>query len=253
MKLVIRMSIGERIANLRKAKQMTQQQLGEALYVNDKTISSWEKNRTEPNLDMVIQLSEILECSASFLIYGEITKNDVETEIKIRLTEEEFKNLERKLKKEARFTKESRQIDTYYQPTYRKFVKEGDITEWLRIGERGNKKIVNYKNWYDNMYCDEFEVEIDNSANLDKIFNVLGLKKLALVDKVRKNYVFQNKYEFSLDVVKGLGCFVEIEVKKYDAEILEEYDNLLKLAKSFGLNLDHIDKKGYPFYFIEKE
>lgn len=253
MKLVIDMNIGERIANLRKVKQMTQQQLGEALYVNDKTISSWENNRTEPNLEMIIQLSEIFECSASFLIYGEIEKNDVETEIKIRLTEAEYKDLEHKLKKESIFIKESRQKDTYYQPTYRKFVTDDVITEWLRIGERGNKKIVNYKHWYDNMYCDEFEVEIDNSENLDKIFTILSLEKLALVDKVRKNYLYKDKYEFSLDKVTDLGYFVEIEVKKYEKEILEEYDNLLKIAKKFGLNLDHIDKRGYPYYFIERE
>ena len=45
--------------------------LASKLYVTDKTISSWESNRTEPSLEMIIKLSEILQCSASYLLYGE--------------------------------------------------------------------------------------------------------------------------------------------------------------------------------------
>lgn len=144
------------------------------------------------------------------------------------------------------------QLDTYYQPTYRKFLKENDelVNEWLRIGIRGNKKILNYKNWYNNMYCDEYEVEIDDETNLDKIFKILDLEEIAVVDKRRKTYFYLDKYEVALDYVEKLGYFIEIEVKKYDASALEEYDKLLKLAKDFKLNLDHIDKRGYPYHFI---
>ena len=69
------------------------------------------------------------------------------------------------------------------------FLNDNEINEWLRIGERGNKTILNYKNWHDNMYCDEYEVEIDNSENLDKIFNIIGLEKIAVVDK-KSNFIF---------------------------------------------------------------
>lgn len=121
---------------------------------------------------------------------------------------------------------------------------------WLRIGERGNKKILNYKNWHDNMYCDEYEVEIDNKENLDRIFNVLGLEQIAVVDKTRVNYLYLDKYEISLDFVKTLGYFIEIEVKKYTKELIDEYNDILKLAKNLNLNLDNIDKRGYPYHII---
>lgn len=93
------------------------------------------------------------------------------------------------------------------------------------------------------MYCDEYEVEIDDEDNLNKIFLILGLEEIALVDKKRKTYIYQDKYEIALDAVEKLGNFIEIEVKKYDASAIQEYNELLKLAK----HLNNIDKRGYPY------
>lgn len=246
------MNIGSRIRELRISKHISQQELGSNLFVNDKTISSWENNRTEPNLEMIIKLSEILDCSISYLVHGDTNKNNIETEIKIKLNKNEFDYLKDFLNKKAKFINESNQKDTYYQPIHRKFIEVDNITEWLRIREQGNKKILNYKKWYDTIYCDEYEVEIDNTENLDKIFKIIGLEIIAFVDKTRIKYMYMNKFEFSLDYIKELGYFVEIEIKHYDKSIMEEYDNLLKLAKNLGLNLNNIDKHGYPYYLIEK-
>ena len=102
------------------------------------------------------------------------------------------------------------------------------------------------------MYCDEYEVEIDNCDNLDKIFNILGLEKIAVVDKIRKTFFYLDKYEVALDYVHQLGYFIEIEVKKYSKNPLEEYNSLIKLAKNLNLNLDSIDKRGYPYHIIHK-
>lgn len=136
------MNLGNRISNLRKSKKWTQEELGKKIYVTDKTISSWESNRTEPSLEIIVKLSELFHCSASYLIYGDVKKNNIETEIKIKLTDAEFKRIEQFMKVHAIFLNESKQFDTYYQPTYRKFLQDTDeiIHEWLRIGVRGNKK-----------------------------------------------------------------------------------------------------------------
>lgn len=135
------MTLGKRIAELRKESRLSQQELADKLFVTDKTISSWETDRTEPSLEMIVKLSTTFGCSSSYLIYGDIIKNDVETEIKIKLTKDEFGRLEQFMRNNAESLNESRQVDTYYQPTYRKFLNDTVINEWLRIGERGNKKI----------------------------------------------------------------------------------------------------------------
>ena len=244
------MSIGERIKVLRKKKGITQLDLANKLFVTDKTISSWESNRTEPGLELLVKLSDLLDCSVGYLIYGDNPKSVVETEIKFKITKTLFEQLISKMNEEAKFLKDNRQIDTYYQPSYRKFLNDDVITEWLRIGERGNKTILNYKNWHDNMYCDEYEVEIDNRENLDKIFYILGLEKIVVVDKHRKTYYYLDKYEIAFDFVKELGYFVEIEVKDYSKDPVDEYSDLLKLAIELNLNLDDVDKRGYPYHLL---
>lgn len=246
------MNIGKRLNKLRNMKNITQLELANILFVSDKTISSWESNRTKPNLEMLVKLAEILSCNVGYLIYGDNSKDNVETEIKIKISEKEYNKLINFFENNAKFLTENRQLDTYYQPTYRKFLNNKEINEWLRIGKRGNKKILNYKNWHDHMYCDEYEVEIDNSENLDKIFNILGLEEIAVVDKQRKTYLYLNKYEVALDYVKKLGYFIEIEVKNYSKNPIDEYNDLLKLAKRLNLSLNNIDKKGYPFHIIYK-
>lgn len=45
------MSIGNKIAEIRKSKNITQQQLAEKIYVTQKTISSWEVGRTLPSVE----------------------------------------------------------------------------------------------------------------------------------------------------------------------------------------------------------
>lgn len=246
------MNIGNRIKKLRQNKNITQQQLANTLFITDKAISSWEANRTEPSLEMIVKLSETLDCSISYLIYGNIPKNDIETEIKIKLNDEEFNQLNLYMGKNANNLGETKQLDIYYQPHYREFIDKPVITEWLRIGRRGNKNILNYKNWYD-IYCDEYEVEIDDVESLQKIFNVLGLEKIATVNKIRQTYLYLDKYEIALDTVDELGHFIEIEVKKYSKHCKEEYDDMIKLAKELNLNLNNIDTKGYPYYLIEKQ
>lgn len=244
------MNVGTRIKEIRMSKKMTQQDFANLLFVTDKTISSWESNRTEPSIDLIVKISEVLDCSPSYLIYGDVNKSDIETEIKIKLSEKEYKYIENTMNSNANFIKMSNQLDTYYEPTYRSFIEGKDvINEWLRIGRRGKKTILTYKNWYD-VYCDEYEVELDDAKNMDRILKILGLKEIAVVDKVRKTYFYLDKYEVALDYVKGLGYYIEIEVKKYDKEAVLEYDDLLRLVKELNLDLKNIDKRGYPYNLI---
>lgn len=242
------MNYGNRISKLRQSKNITQKELATKLYVTDKTISSWESNRTEPSLEMIIKLSEILECSYSYLLYGDNFKDNIEMEIKIKLTKEEYENLNKMMKSMGKFLLQSNQQDIYYQSDYF----DGNINTLLRLRTSGNKNILTYKNYNNKMYCEEYEVEIDNSNNLKKIFNFIGLKKITEVKKERKIYSYQDKYEVSLDKVDNLGYFIEIEVKETIKNHLEEYDNLLKNSRILGLNLNNIEQKRYPQLMMEK-
>ena len=63
--------IGKFIAELRKSKNMTQEQLGEKLGVSFKTISKWENGRGMPELSTLKPLSEELGISINELLSGE--------------------------------------------------------------------------------------------------------------------------------------------------------------------------------------
>lgn len=62
------MTIGKNIAAKRKERSWTQKQLAEVLNVSDKTISSWENERTYPDIVMLIQLSDTFNLSLDKLI-----------------------------------------------------------------------------------------------------------------------------------------------------------------------------------------
>lgn len=69
--------IGKFIAELRKNKNMTQEQLGEKLGVSSKTISKWENGRGMPELSTLKPLSEELGVSINEILSGEKIEKEV--------------------------------------------------------------------------------------------------------------------------------------------------------------------------------
>ena len=65
------MSYGDNIRKLRKANHMNQTELGKLLNVSNKAISSWESDRTEPNMEMINAMCRIFKCGYSELMFGE--------------------------------------------------------------------------------------------------------------------------------------------------------------------------------------
>lgn len=64
--------IGKFIADLRKKKGMTQEQLGDKLGVTNKTISRWENGNYMPDIEMLSLLSKEFDVTINELITGEI-------------------------------------------------------------------------------------------------------------------------------------------------------------------------------------
>ena len=63
--------IKDKILELRKANEMTQQQLAEKLIVTPQAVSRWEKGETEPDADTMIKIAEIFNVSLDELISGD--------------------------------------------------------------------------------------------------------------------------------------------------------------------------------------
>ena len=54
---------GELIAEARRAKGLTQEQLAQMLHVNHTTISKWERVECYPDLTFLPALADLLSCS----------------------------------------------------------------------------------------------------------------------------------------------------------------------------------------------
>lgn len=70
------MSIGTIIKQLRKEKNITQEQLAEYLGITSRAISQWECDRTAPDISQLPALANIFEVSADVLLGIDITKKE---------------------------------------------------------------------------------------------------------------------------------------------------------------------------------
>lgn len=64
------MSIGERISELRKERNLSQAQLAKMLDVSRQAVSKWENDLTAPDTIKLIQLSDVLDTDVEYLATG---------------------------------------------------------------------------------------------------------------------------------------------------------------------------------------
>ena len=65
------MNIGERLYELRKGKNLSQEEVADKLNVTRQTISKWETNMSTPDFDKIKPLCELYEITADELLTGE--------------------------------------------------------------------------------------------------------------------------------------------------------------------------------------
>lgn len=88
-------TIGKRLRKLRKSKKWTLQHVADKLGLRGhSTYSNWEYDRTEPDGEMLLKLSEIFEVPVSYLLGEEKKSNSIDPVLmKIKELAEE-KNLD---------------------------------------------------------------------------------------------------------------------------------------------------------------
>ena len=241
-------NLGEKIKNIRIANNLKQSELAKMLFVSEKTISSWENNRTVPDLNMIYKISDYFKKSFYCLINDELdTENTNEIEIKLKVNEEEYSRILNIIKNNSVNKRNVNQIDTYYTLINKKLNQE-----WLRIRNENGKYIFNYKKKIDNSHYEKYDVLIDNFNNLNIILNTLGSKQIGTINKNRTIYIYKDKYEFSFDIVKDIGMFIEIELINKSSDFEKDFYDLLNLLEDLKIDLNIIDRKKYIDYLEEK-
>lgn len=81
------MELGNKIKYYRNEKELSQEELAERVYVSRQTISNWENNKSYPDINSIVLLSEIFGISIDNLIKGDVEQ------MKKEINSEEVKKL----------------------------------------------------------------------------------------------------------------------------------------------------------------
>jgi len=237
-------SLGEKIKIIRISNKLKQSELADILHISEKTISSWENDRTTPDLNMIYKISNYFKKSFYYLISGDyINLNNNEIEIKLKVDKSEYERILNLVKNTAKYKNTVKQTDTYYSLK--------DKNSWLRTRNENGKCIFNLKKKINNSHCEKYDVLIDNLNNLNKILEELNVNELGTIVKERTTYVYKNKYEFSFDNVESIGLFIEIEVINQIDNFEKDTYNLLNLMKELKIDLNMIERRKYIDYLVK--
>lgn len=79
------MNLGEKLLNLRKSKNLSQEEAADKLNVTRQTISKWETNQSTPDFDKIIPICDLYEISTEQLLTGkEIIKEIKNDDVRIK-------------------------------------------------------------------------------------------------------------------------------------------------------------------------
>lgn len=237
-------SLGEKIKIIRISNNLKQSELANILHISEKTISSWENDRTTPDLNMIYKISNYFKKSFYYLISDDyINLNNNEIEIKLKVDKSEYERILNFVKNTAKYKNTVKQTDTYYSLK--------DKNSWLRTRNENGKCIFNLKKKINNSHYEKYDVLIDNLNNLNKILEELNVNELGTIVKERTTYVYKNKYEFSFDNVESIGLFIEIEVINQIDNFEKDTYNLLNLMKELKIDLNMIERRKYIDYLVK--
>ena len=74
--------IGTFLKELRKEKELTQEQLAETLNVSRRTVSRWETGSNMPDLDLLVEMADLYQVELRELLNGERKNEPMNTELK---------------------------------------------------------------------------------------------------------------------------------------------------------------------------
>ena len=150
-------------------------------------------------------------------------------------------------------------IDEYYYDPNKNELKpdkDNQLSHCLRLRSKNNDYYITYKDdvfdkdkW---LYSNEYETKVDSIEMTKEIFNRLGLIKFIEIDNKKEIYK-TDKYEISLEDVKDLGLFLEVEYCTNDeVDINEVKKEIQEFIDELGLNVSEELNMGKPEMYLKK-
>lgn len=167
----------------------------------------------------------------------------IEVEVKARIRDLEI--IKRRLQQQG-FTlmKTVHQKDIYLQPNFRDFQETGEV---LRVRKQAqDSDVITYKGsrLISRIKArKEIEIKVENGDKILELFKKLEFKPWIIVEKDRAMYKSGN-FEVSIDNVRGLGSYIEIETQ-IDNSDPETEQEILRMLDRLGIPEEAIEKKTY--------
>jgi adenylate cyclase class 2 len=162
-------------------------------------------------------------------------------EIEIKATFEDKAKLKQKLQElGATAEKEKHQIDEYYNHPSRDTRKTKEYLR-LRFKPGDTKGVFAYHVNIADGVTKEYETGVDNLAVFHDILKGLNFPLLGVIDKKRETYKL-GEFSITLDEVKDIDNFLEIEVDGEESEIPEKKAQCMEMLKKLGLSEKNLCK-----------
>ena len=157
-------------------------------------------------------------------------------EVEIRLTNKDIKMslLKKKLRKIGARIKQKERI--FYYIIYLHPQKKNDY--YIRVRDEGEKITMTVKTNLKNKYVDEYEININDFNEADKILTLLGCKKHYEIHKLREKWEYRKCKEIVFDTYPAAEPYVEIECnnEKEIKEVLKDLDLNTNLKNYLNTN-----------------
>ena len=95
--------INSRIKELRKEKSLSQEKLAKKLGVSRSTVSMWEIEQSEPDIELLIKLSSVFDCSLDYLTGKSNIKKEPSEKEELTADEQKLLKSFRELNEEGQY------------------------------------------------------------------------------------------------------------------------------------------------------
>ncbi|RUS45278.1 helix-turn-helix domain-containing protein [Cohnella sp. AR92] len=116
------MNIGDRIAELRDAKRLTQEQLSTSLGISRAALSHYEKNRRQPDFDTLIKLADIFGVSVDYML-GRTRRPEITLDPIVRDFVDQLELSEQEILEQFTLTVDGRKLSTEEAKRFIAFVR----------------------------------------------------------------------------------------------------------------------------------
>ena len=268
--------IGKFICTLRKSKGLTQQQLGDKLFVTDKAVSKWERGLSLPDITIIDALAQELSVDVSEILNGEKGKKEninIEEEINKAIKEIEDKKILKRQQLKKIITKYliivlsflffiGLILTLHYRKYHPNIIREGDNNYILNynLERNGLDEIIKIMNKTENRENDKvnitnMNITLNKKGNIKKIRLSLDYYDDNLESTGHGYYRYENKkliygYTAKGDCKTVADCEVEHSlVNKYNKSSNIEYINekIKKIPFNKQIKLSSLDN--YVVYF----